>query len=91
MAATTTALPSRGSLQDLERFARRRIERDGGVTLTARHRSQQRQLDKLARRLDDDGSLQIRLLDRGGWRHLIVVPLGMRLSPGTLRLSRGNY
>jgi hypothetical protein len=91
MPATTTALPARGSIHDLERFARRHIERDGGVTLTAPNGSRQRQLDKLARRLDDDGSLHIRLLDRDGWRYLIVVPLGVRLSRGTIKFSRGNY
>ena len=91
MPATTMTVCSRGSLHDLERLARRRIARDGGVTLKARHRSQQRQLEQLTRRLDDDGSLHIRLLDRDGWRYLIVVPLGVRLSRPTLRLSRGNY
>jgi hypothetical protein len=91
MAATTTPLPRRGSIHDLERYARRRIERDGGVILPARHLSQHRQLDKLARRLDDDGSLHIRLLDRDGWRYLIVLPLGVWMSRRTIEASRGNY
>jgi hypothetical protein len=85
------AVRSRGSLRDLKRLARRRTARDGGITLTARHRSQQRQLEQLTRRLEDDGSLHIRLLDRDGWRYLIAVPLGVRLSPATIKFSRGSY